>query len=468
MTDPLVAVREALPGVRAWVVGGALRDRLLGHPTEDLDLVVDADVGATARRLARGLGGPVFGLSEQFGAWRVLAPDRSWHVDLSPLAGETIEADLMARDLTVNALADPLHGGERLDPSGGLADLAARRLRLVSDDAIDRDPLRALRLVRLACRLDFAVEPVAAAAARAAAPGLERVSPERIFAELRLILTGPRAVAGMRLAHELGLTAVVLPELTALRGVQQSRYHHLDVYEHTLAVLGTLIDLEADLGPTLGELAEPSAAVLSEPLADELTRGEALRFGALLHDAAKPATREVAADGHVTFIGHDEQGAALARDVLGRLRASERMRAYVTAVTRHHLRLGFLVHERPLSRRAVHAYVRATDPVGVDVTVLSVADRLATRGRNADEAIAAHVELARELLGEALAWRADGPPAPLIRGDELAREIGLAPGPELGRLLDELEAARFAGEVASREQAVEHARAALGRLERGG
>ncbi len=165
-------------------------------------------------------------------------------------------------------------------------------------------------------------------------------------------------------------------------------------------------------------------ALLAEPLADELTRGEALRWGALLHDAAKPLTREVRPeDGRVTFIGHDVRGAELARAVLERLRASERLRAHVAALVRHHLRLGFLVHEpQPLARRTVFAYLRACSPVEVDVTLLSIADRLATRGDRAQEAIEAHMRLARGCSStDALRWRAQGPPRPLLRGDELAR-----------------------------------------------
>jgi poly(A) polymerase len=116
-----------------------------------------------------------------------------------------------------------------------------------------------------------------------------------------------------------------------------------------------------------------------------------------------------------------------------------------------------LVHEMPLSRRAIYDYLRATAPVAVDVTVLSVADRLATRGDNADRAIAPHLELARQMLGEGLAWIAD-PPRPPVRGDELAHALGIKPGPVVGNLLAELEAASFSGEVATREQAIARAR----------
>jgi putative nucleotidyltransferase with HDIG domain len=200
--------------------------------------------------------------------------------------------------------------------------------------------------------------------------------------------------------------------------------------------------------------------MLNEPLADELSRGEALRWGALLHDAAKPLTREVrAGDGRVTFMGHDVRGAELAREVLTRLRTSERLRAHVAALVRNHLRLGFLVHEpQPLSRRTVFAYMSACSPVEVDVTLLSVADRLATRGDRAQEAIAAHLAVAEGMLEDALRWRAQGPPAPLLRGDELARELAIPAGPRLGALLEQLAEAQFAGEVATREQALAYAR----------
>ena len=147
--------------------------------------------------------------------------------------------------------------------------------------------------------------------------------------------------------------------------------------------------------------------------------------------------------------------------MLTRLRASERLRAHVAALAEHHLRLGFLVHRRPLDRRLVYRYLKTCEPVEVDVTLLSVADRLATRGDNAEPAIAAHVELASELLVAAFAWRAQGRRAPLIRGDELAEALGIEPGPQLGELLAAIDEAAYAGEVATRDDAVELARGLL-------
>jgi putative nucleotidyltransferase with HDIG domain len=466
MSAGLEVVRAALGGQRAWLVGGALRDRLLGRTTGDLDVVVDGDPAQAADAVARAAGrAACFALSEEFGAWRVVARDRSWQLDVEALRGGSLEADLALRDFTVNAIAEPLEGGAPIDPLGGIEDLAQGRLRMAGPGAFAEDPLRVLRLVRVAVELDLTADTATHASAVAHAGALQGVSAERVFVELRRILAVPAARRGLEMMGELGAAAVVLPELEQLRGVEQSRFHHLDVYGHTLEVLDRTVELTLGAGPpelrdALGADRARVAALLAEPLADELTRGEALRWGALLHDAAKPLTREVSGpEGRVTFMGHDVRGAELARSVLGRLRASERLRAHVAALVRHHLRLGFLVHEpQPLDARTVFAYLRRCEPVEVDVTLLSIADRVATRGDRAEEAIGAHLRLATGVLADALRWRDEGPPRPLLRGDELAGELGIAPGPLLGELIEALAQAQYAGEVRTREQAVAHAR----------
>jgi poly(A) polymerase len=450
---------EALSGERAWVVGGTVRDELLGRPVEDVDLAVAGDAERAARAVAAEVRGPVFRLSEAFGAWRVIDREGGRVYDLSPLQGDTIEADLAKRDFTVNAMARELHGGgELIDPHGGRQDLDTRVLRVVGPRAYDEDPLRPLRLARLAAELGFAPDTVTERLTREAAPRVTAAAPERAFAELRRLMLADGAVEGVRLADSLSVLGAVLPELADLHGVEQSQYHHLDVFEHTIAVLASQIELEGRLEELFGDAAEPLRAVLDQPLGDELTRGQALRFGALVHDVGKPATRGVRPDGRITFIGHDKLGEEMVRVLCRRLRTSDRFSRFLQGLTRHHLVLGFLVHQRPLPRRLVYRYLKRTSPVEVEVTLLSCADRLATRGKNAERAVAAHLDLARELMDEALAWRTSGPPRLPLRGDELAERLGMEPGPELGRLLDELEEAAFAGEASSVDEALELAR----------
>jgi poly(A) polymerase len=451
----------------AWIVGGSLRDELLGRPVRDVDVAVAGDPARAARALAERVRGPVFRLSEAFGAWRVIDHRAERVYDFAPLQGDSIESDLRERDFTINAMARAIElealgatagAAPLIDPLGGRADLDSRTLRVLGPEAYASDPLRTLRLARFAAELGFAPDPETERLTQAAAARVTDAAGERVFGELRRLVIADGALAGLGLADRLGVLDAVLPELTALHGVDQSDYHHLDVYDHTLEVLGQQIEVESRLDELFGADAARLRGVLAEPLADELTRGEALRFGALVHDVGKPATRDVRGDGRITFMGHDALGERMVHDLCRRLRTSERFARFLAGLTRHHLVLGFLVHERPLDRTRVYRYLRRTAPVEVEVTLLSCADRLATRGRRADEATAVHLELAAELMTAALDWREHGPPRVPVRGDELAAELGIEPGPELGRLLGELEEATYVGDAGTREQAIALAR----------
>jgi tRNA nucleotidyltransferase/poly(A) polymerase len=457
------AARDALAGERAWIVGGAVRDAIVGRAVVDVDIAVAGDPRPPAQRIAERGGGGAFELSAEFGTWRALAADHAWHVDVNRLRGPTIEADLGGRDFTVNAVALPLAdpGAAPIDPAGGIADLEAGVLRAVSERSFAADPLRILRAARLGAELGLEPVPETRALALASAARAGEPAGERQLAELRLLVGGADPIAGLRLLDELGATAAVLPEVAALRGVEQNPNHHLDVHGHTIEVLARLLEVERDLERYAGAAAGDLRALLDEPLADGFSRGGALRFGAVLHDVGKPATREEHANGMVSFVGHDRVGAALVAAAAARLKASRALSRQLEALTLHHLHLGFMVRERPLARRREYEYLRLTAPVAADVTVLTIADRLSARGSGptaSAEMIEAHLELAREVLPAALRWHRDGPPRAPIAGDELAAAIGIEPGPELGRLIGEIEAAVYTGEVESADDAVALAR----------
>ena len=460
--DSIRATRAALEqGETAWIVGGAVRDALLGAPVGDADLVVEpGHEEDVARAIARQAGGFAFELSSDFATWRATSDPDGWHVDVVSLRSETIEGDLEARDFTVDAIAVPLGGGDPIDPTGGIADAQRRLLRAASDRSFADDPLRLLRAARLSAAHRLTIDTGTLELARKAAPQAADPAGERQFAELRRMVAGPDPLRGIALMDELDLTAVVLPELEALRGVPQNPNHHLDVLGHTLTVLEEWLGIEGDLAGFAGDLTSEVDAFLAEPLADQLTRRDAIRFGALFHDLGKPRTRSEGS-GYVTFIGHDQVGAEITASICRRLRTSRKLSEYLQGLALHHLRLGFLIHQRPLARRAVYDYLVATEPVTADVTLLSVADRLAARGEGplaSPEMVEAHLDLARQMLREALVWHREGPPRAPVTGDDLAAELGLMPGPEIGRLLAELRAAAFAGEIESREQALERAR----------
>ena len=466
----LVRIREALarmPGDSgAWLVGGAVRDALLGRrPLTDADLAAAGDPGPLARRLAAALEGDVFELSAEFETWRVTARARqaggggpAWSIDVAALRAESIEADLGLRDFTVNAIAVPLtagQGGGAIDPTGGVADLEAGVLRMVGPAAFDEDPLRLMRLARLGAELGLEPEPETLALARDRAPRAAEPAGERRWAELRLMIAGADPLRALELADAAELTPVILPAVAALRGVDQSANHHLDVYDHTIEVLRRWLEIERNIPAYAGEVAGHVEEALAEPLADDLTRRDGIRFAAILHDIGKPATR-TERDGFVGFRGHDDVGAEMILELCAELRTSRRFATYEAALARHHLVLGFMTHERPLSRRRVWDYINRTGREALDVTLLTVADRLSAQGTGVPrQAIEAHLDLAREMLAEIVAVELVGPPEPLLDGDEIAELIG-AEGPDIGAAVRELAAAQFAGEVGGREDAERH------------
>jgi poly(A) polymerase len=444
---------------RAWLVGGAVRDAILGGDVVDVDIAFDGDVEAAARQIAADGGGHPFELSDEFATWRVVAREGGWKVDVAALRAGSIELDLRLRDFTVNAVAVPLAGGSPIDPTGGLSDLEAGVLRVCSDRSFADDPLRVLRAARFAARAGLEPEPETVALARREARRAADPAGERQFTELAALLSGPEPLAGLGLLDRFEATAAVLPEIAALRGVGQSANHHLDVHDHTLEVLRRMLEVERDLPRYCGEAADAVAGLLAEPLADDLTRKDGLRWAALLHDIGKPATR-TEREGWVSFLGHDSLGAEMVTALCRRLRTSRRFAGHVAAITRDHLVLGFMVRERPLPPRRVWEYLSRTAPQSLDTTLLTVADRLSAQGGGVpEEAITGHLDLAREMLAAAVAWEREGAPEPLLRGDEIAAETGIAPGPALGEAVTELAAAQYAGEVADREGAIAHLRA---------
>lgn len=451
------ALAALAPGEAGWLVGGCLRDELLGRRVRDVDIAVDGRPEPLARALADRFGGGVYPTSDLFGTWRVVVGEL--HIDVAALrAGPSadppdpatravrLEADLRARDVTVDALARPLAGADIVDPLSGLSDLAAGRLRLCSPASLDDDPLRVLRLARLARAFDLVPDAAATEAAFRAAAGLARVSGERVRDELCALLATRGAPFALRDLAVWGALAVILPELDGLRGVGQNPYHHLDVFEHTLEALTYVAGVVAQLGGRRF-LASPADAGLpgAEPLVP-------VAWAVLLHDIGKPVVRVVDDQQRVIFWHHDETGRQMAAGIGRRLNFSNRFVEYVGTLVRQHLRLGFLTREQPLTRRALARYRRDVSPWVFESVVVSLCDRLATRGEKTSlTSMARHYRLARTV------WTGvSKAPAPqLLSGDDVMALLGIDPGPAVGQALDALEEEVESGEVTDAEGARE-------------
>jgi poly(A) polymerase len=474
--DLAAAIARAAGGVPVYAVGGFVRDALLGRTSPDLDVATAADPERTARRLASALGGACFPLGAEHGVYRVTLKEPVKgvrHIDVAALRGP-LETDLALRDFTINAMAWEIGSQTVIDPRGGLVDLEAGVLRLVADRAVQDDPLRGLRAVRFAAELHFRVDPATAAVMRRDAALLARTSGERQRDEFVRVLDTPVAAPMLYLADDFGLLDVLLPELLPSKGCVQPKEHYYDVFEHQVEAVAVLDCILQDAPP------EPVCAARSAVLWDTMPDGAQVRarfesaaaegagrthrallkLAALLHDVSKPETRKRHANGRIRFFGHSELGAKKAASILERLRFTTREIKLVDLLIEDHLRPGQLSngHELP-SRRALYRFFRDLGDAVPDLLLLNLADHAAARGpRMEPEHWAGHVAYIHWILEQRSTDETLSRPPRLVTGNDLMSELGLLPGPLLGKLLGALEEAQAVGTVTTREQALKLAK----------
>jgi len=462
------------------LVGGLLRDQLLGRPLDgaNVDLAVPRGALAFARALAAHLGGAYVPLDESSGTARVVVTASGGpraQLDINEYRAPTLDEDLALRDFTINALAvalgdwlaRPDSPGPVVDPLEGRAALAARALLPCFPGAFRADPLRVLRGARFIAQLGFALAPSARMGMREAVPRLAAVSGERIRDELLAILETDQASLGIALLDDLGALDVLLPELVRGRGVDQGDFHHLDVLGHQLEAVRQGDRILAGFA----EFSEPLRDVLGaycavEPV-ESRTRKCLIKLGALLHDIGKPDNRQVHDDGEIWFIGHEHGGAELLEGICRRLCLSNRESEMLIGMVRHHLRPGFLSRELVLTRRALYRFYKDLGEHGPACLIMWWCDRMATRGRKSRVDQIDQQRARLEEMLEPYFFKSEEIVAPprLIDGHRLMREFDLRPGPVIGALLGLIEEAQAEGRVATDVQALELARAHLATLE---
>ena len=431
-------------GFEAWVVGGWVRDALLGAPGHDVDVTTSAPWPETARVL-RAAGATVHETGTAHGTVTVV-------VDGSPVETTTyrvegrysdrrhpdevrfvtdVREDLARRDFTVNAMAFHPERG-LLDPFGGERDLGSRVIRAVGEprERFEEDALRVLRAVRFACRLGARIEPATQGALEACASGLAEIAPERIGQELAGILATGRVAWALR--HEFPVLSAAVPELSPMEGFdQRSPYHAHDVLEHTARVCAGVEEFTGG---------GPSAA---------------LRWAALLHDVAKPACWSVDVSGRGHFFGHPEQGARTLRDVMGRLAIPGEVTRSAAALVRLH---DFEIRATAPSMRRMLAELEALAPgqapsLAFALLDLKRADAVAKAPRCMGYAVDldAMSETLRQELASGGVWRERDL---AVNGGDVMRERGVGPGPGVGMVLAQLLSAVMSGEVPNERQAL--------------
>jgi poly(A) polymerase/tRNA nucleotidyltransferase (CCA-adding enzyme) len=477
-----------------------VRDLVLGRYSADLDVAISGDAVELARSFADATGGSWVLLDTETGSARIVWPEsnaRSWPrvLDLVRLRAATIEADLRLRDFTINAMALALDDvayatpAHLIDPLGGATDLRQGLLRATGPRAIVDDPLRMLRAARLAGTLGLRIADELAGEIAARHELIARVSVERVRDELLKLLALPAAGRWVRWLDETGLLTTLIPELEPARACEQPLVHFLPVLDHLLEAVVAADWLLHRIDVAAG-VPEPSPTTAARPLAldsfpeldaplphagrlrvrfgelvDGVPRVALFKLAVLLHDVAKPQTKAIKPDGGVSFYDHQTIGAEVAWQIARRLRISRAGCEYVRLVVREHMRPGQLNElGAELTPRAVYRFFRATGDAGPDVLLHSLCDHLAMKGPLvAPAGWEWHAGWTARMLEMFYDETEHLRPEPLIRGDDLMRELGLKPGRVIGQVLDEIREAQVSGDVRTREEALDRARCFLER-----
>ncbi|AKT50869.1 CCA tRNA nucleotidyltransferase [Arsenicicoccus sp. oral taxon 190] len=432
------------------LVGGPVRDAVLGRTSTDLDLTTDARPEQT-ERLLRGWGDALWDVGRAFGT--IGARKGDWQVEVTTYRkdaydrtsrkpavtyGDTLEDDLVRRDFTVNAMALRLPDLTFVDPHDGLGDLARGVLRTPGTPAesFGDDPLRMMRAARFVAQLGLTLDPAVRQAMTERAESLRMISAERVRDELVKLLLSDDPRSGLTVLVETGLAEIVLPELPAMLATVDEHNRHKDVYEHSLTVLEQAIALETPAPGDGGGVIRPDLV---------------LRLAALLHDIGKPATRRFEPDGGVSFHHHELVGARMATKRLKALRFDKETTKAVSRLIELHLRFhGY--GEGEWTDSAVRRYVTDAGPLLSRLHLLTRADcttrnvRKARRLQRTYDDLEARIE--RLQTEEELAAV-----RPELNGNEIAEVLGIAPGPVLGRAYKHLLAVRLDEGVIGREEA---------------
>jgi poly(A) polymerase len=409
-----LTLAAAESGYRLYLVGGSVRDQIMGRPVHDFDLATSAPVPAIKEMLETAQPDTIYTLGEKFGTIAAVVDGITVEVTTFrsqegvPPGDEiaALHADLAHRDFTVNAIARDMHSGELHDPFDGQLDIKHKLARAVgrAEDRFTEDPLRMLRAVRIAAELEFFLDREAKRAARHLAHLLEGVAWERIGDELDRMLVAPVPSEAVNGLDTLGLLEHTIPELLQMHDMERGPHHYKEVYPHTMKVL------------------------------DRTAPDLVLRWAALLHDIAKPATYSIT-DGEVHFFGHEKLGARMARDILTRLRRPADLIEQVAQLVAEHLRIG--VYDESWTDGAVRRFLRETAPITDRLFALSRADITSQRPQRVAAALA-RVEALSQRCDEIRAQEDVEKLHSPIDGHDLMRVFDGQPGRWIGEIKDYL------------------------------
>jgi putative nucleotidyltransferase with HDIG domain len=448
---------DALPRQKGvFIVGGFLRDRLLGKKPTDVDIVVQDDPELFARELATKLNRRVLSMGRPaHPMFRVVTKHHIF--DISPLQGASIEEDLKQRDFTINALAYETFSARTIDVAHGLQDIQDKQIRQISKSIFRTDPLRLLRAFRIAAQLGFQIEKQTQQAIQKDARLISEAAAERIRWELFGILEASNTHVWLQKMANSGILFNILPEMAAMKDCFQNRHHAFDVFDHTIQTVRQMEILTAQ-----NRSPDTNPSPVTEAI--HRHRQSRLKLAALLHDIGKPLTRQAARGDQFKFTGHASAGARMVADIGNRLRFSRAEIGHAEKMVQYHLRplLLFMAKNKgTLTQRGITRFFMKTHPDTKDILLLCLADM---RGKQA-------LEHARESKFEQFVtklaqqydtqFRTALEVPSFISGHDLIHLLHLTPSPLFKQVLARTRECQLAGKITTRKEALKFATDAI-------
>lgn len=428
----------------AMMVGGTVRDILLGRTPKDIDIATPDTASLVEAFSNSGFTHVV--LDDERDIHRMVG--KGVHIDITPLRDGQIN-DLFSRDFTINSIGLVIQKMEVLDPQGGIKDLSKGIVRALSENRFLEDPLRLIRAFRIAADLGFDIDPVTKRFITKHAHLIAKPSKERVRDELCWTLESPRSHPVIEELTKTGMLGRILPEFANVAQVQPGKPHALGLTEHLIWTLKYLEDIFNELDETLNEHAESTRELLSQTLASSRMMYISIKIAALLHDIGKPYTATYDEEPH--FIDHDKVGAEMVAKRLEELKFSRAEIDTISGIVLHHMRPHNLQKLETVTPKAVFRYFRDLDQIAIPTMLVALADAYATQMvpyGNLD----LYEDFVRTMISANIKM---GKPKPLLSGDEVIKLLKIDPGPEVGSAISALVESQALGEIKTKEEATE-------------
>jgi tRNA nucleotidyltransferase/poly(A) polymerase len=449
ISDIISAITPYVKG--AYLVGGSVRDLLLGKSPADYDIAVVKNPKKFAEKIAERTSGRLVEMGKPGQMiFRVVSKNNIF--DISSISGSFIVDYIFDWDFTIDALAFDLSSGKIIDCMNSLQDIADRKIRMVSKAVFQKDPIRLIRAYRIGASFDFNIEPQTSAAIKDNAKLLQTSAGERIRPELFKILAASNSYYFLSQMAKAGVLFTIFPELADLHNCFQNKYHLFDVFKHTMKAYSHLETILNDCHNFLPETYEQF-----EPCTDTF-KGALLKCSILLHDIGKPSARTTDSEGNIHFYGHGKKSADMTKNIVHRLRFSNHEASYIDFIIRNHIRPLFLftAHQnKTITKKGIVRFFLKCGNYAPDLLIHTIAD-IKGKGNKNDERNEAFINFAREMVLYYFSYfQPEKSKPPLITGNDLINDFALTPSPLFKNILRRVEEARISKKIKNKDEAMQ-------------